>query len=147
MNSMLIENFNSLVKPEDTIYHLGDFCFSKDPSAIRRRLNGNIHLIKGNHDNPKQLQGLFGWIKDTYSLRVGKHSFWLAHYAHRVWPGSYRGAIHLYGHSHGNLDDNGRSTDVGVDCWDYKPVHIDTIIKMMEKKPVRPSEETSEETD
>lgn len=145
MNEILIENHNRLVKPGDTVYNLGDFCFSKDPRQIMRRLNGSINLIKGNHDNPKTLNGLFGWIKDTYMLRVGKHNFWLAHYAHRVWPNSYRGAIHLYGHSHGNLEDNGRSTDMGVDCWDYEPVHIDEIIEMMEKRPLKPKEENSEE--
>ena len=50
------------------------------------------------------------------------------------------GAIHLFGHTHGN--NKGRTTtigrdgvqnvycaDVGVDCWDFKPVELKTIIQ------------------
>ncbi|KRP89238.1 hypothetical protein AOQ73_26835 [Bradyrhizobium pachyrhizi] len=33
-----------------------------------------------------------------------------------------RGAIHVYGHSHGKLPGNGASCDVGVDRWDFRPV-------------------------
>lgn len=54
MNEALVNNWNSVVKPDDHIYHLGDFCFGNvekwnwclEPG----RLNGHIHLILGNHD-------------------------------------------------------------------------------------------------
>jgi len=134
MNDALVENFNQRVKPEDTVYHLGDFSFARDPGRIFRRLNGNKHLIAGNHDwkRLRELRKLsWGWIKDTYMLRAGGTKIWLSHFAHRRWPNSHHGAIHLYGHSHGGLPDFGRSTDVGVDCWDYRPVHLDEILDMM----------------
>lgn len=138
MNNSLIENYNALVKPSDTVYILGDFCFSRNPDAIFNRLNGNKHLILGNHDRLKHIKHLrWAWIKDVYKLSVGKRTkIWLSHYAHRTWPHSHKGSIHLYGHSHGDLEDWGKSTDVGVDAWDYKPVHLDTILKMMEKRDV-----------
>ena len=54
MNEALVNNWNSVVKPDDHVYHLGDFCFGNvekwnwclEPG----RLNGHIHLILGNHD-------------------------------------------------------------------------------------------------
>lgn len=54
MNEALVVNWNSVVKPDDHVYHLGDFCFGNvekwnwclEPG----RLNGHIHLILGNHD-------------------------------------------------------------------------------------------------
>ena len=54
MNDALVANWNSVVKPDDHVYHLGDFCFGNvekwnwclEPG----RLNGHIHLILGNHD-------------------------------------------------------------------------------------------------
>jgi len=141
MNEALIANFNELVGPKDDVFHLGDFAFGRGatPSrvqAILRRLNGRIHLIKGNHDSEKRLKeiGGFQWIKDVYKLRYEKLRFWLSHYAHRRWPGSHKGTFHLYGHSHGNLPGYGRSMDVGVDAWDYKPVHIDKVVKVLEKQ-------------
>lgn len=137
MNEALIANYNECVKPGDVVYHLGDFSFARDPSRVFRRLNGNKHLIEGNHDQKrlKELKRLsWGWVKSTYLLRAGGTKIWLSHYAHRRWPHSHHGTIHLYGHSHGELEDFGRSTDVGVDAWDYKPVHLDTIIDMMENR-------------
>ena len=40
--------------PEDTVYNLGDFSFAQDHKQIERvlsRLNGQHHLIYGNHDH------------------------------------------------------------------------------------------------
>lgn len=53
MNERLIELWNAVVKPEDTVYDLGDFAFCnklKDLKSIARRLNGSHVLILGNHD-------------------------------------------------------------------------------------------------
>lgn len=51
MNEHLIERWNSVVKPDDTVYHLGDF--SIKPSVVPdtlARLNGNTTIIGGNHE-------------------------------------------------------------------------------------------------
>ena len=53
MDSKLIQNWNKAVKKDDTIFHLGDFCF-KSKTAYEEyagSLNGNIIFIKGNHDD------------------------------------------------------------------------------------------------
>ena len=51
MREKLILNWNMLVKPEDTVIHLGDFgmCNKDVASDILSRLNGHKILIKGNH--------------------------------------------------------------------------------------------------
>ena len=53
MNEKLIELWNAVVGPEDTVYDLGDFAFCnklKDLKSVARRLNGSHVLILGNHD-------------------------------------------------------------------------------------------------
>ncbi len=51
MNEGLISGHNSVVKPGDTVYHLGDFSLDKRaPEKVLHRLNGEHHLIIGNHD-------------------------------------------------------------------------------------------------
>ena len=52
MNETIINNWNNIVTNDDTVYHLGDFCLSSDDEIknIFKRLNGNIILIRGNHD-------------------------------------------------------------------------------------------------
>ena len=62
MNRRLIHNWNSRVKPDDTVFHLGDFCFKNsndsrgegvkvNASHWMKKLNGKIILIQGNHDH------------------------------------------------------------------------------------------------
>ena len=134
MNEQLIANWNAVVRPGDDIYHIGDFSFERHPEVTARRLMGNKHLIRGNHDKSHHLKLIgphFNWIKDYYSLKVGKQKFVLFHYPIRNWHHCYKGTIHLFGHSHGNTPDYGKSTDAGVDCWDYSPVHINTILDHM----------------
>lgn len=50
MNECLVHNWNSVVSPDDVVYHLGDVGFG-DLTEFQHRLNGTIHLIQGNHDS------------------------------------------------------------------------------------------------
>ena len=51
MDSILVKNWNDLIKPEDSVYCLGDFSMSFIPvERSLRRLMGNKFLIPGNHD-------------------------------------------------------------------------------------------------
>src|SRR5699024_5109940 len=51
-NEMLILNWNKLVMPEDTVYHLGDVALGPWPRGLVcvSRLNGYKKLVPGNHD-------------------------------------------------------------------------------------------------
>lgn len=129
----LINNWNSVVKNTDQVYHLGDFGWN--PDALQY-LNGQIFLIKGNHDkNPITRHKRFGFVKDVYRIPTKRFGIgiFLSHYSHRSWAKMGYGEIHLFGHSHGMLPDYGRSTDVGVVCWNYTPVHVDVILDKMKK--------------
>ena len=50
---MMIDRWNSVVKPNDVVLYLGDFCFSFDEKTVSQ-LNGRKYLILGNHDRPHQ---------------------------------------------------------------------------------------------
>lgn len=137
MNEALVANWNKVVKPDDEVYHMGDFSFERKPQVTAARLNGRKYLIKGNHDKPQHLKAIaphFEWIKDYASLRIGRQRFILFHYAMRNWHHCYKGTIHLYGHAHGGMKDYGRSTDVGVDCWNYAPVSMEEIVYLMKDR-------------
>ena len=73
----------------------------------------------------------------------GRGAAWrlfLAHYAHRAWPGLWRGTRHLYGHTHATLPDTTRSCDVGVDAWDYRPVCLTALLERQDKATLMPEE-------
>lgn len=138
MDEALIANWNARVGPDDDVWHLGDFCFrnAKSPAHYLRRLNGHKHLVWGNHD-PDQLRAMPLWTSSqAYAeIFIGKQRVVLLHYAMRVWNQWRRGSIHLFGHSHGNLDCTRRSLDVGTDCWNYTPVTFEEILERLETMP------------
>lgn len=147
MNEQLIERHNSLVQPDDDVYHLGDFSFARDPEqahSVLKRLNGRKHLILGNHDEENPWVAEFPeweWVKQLheFTVREGRHTgtrIILCHYAMRVWHHSYReNCIMLYGHSHGGLPGTRKSLDVGVDCWNWYPVNLDDIKRRLATLP------------
>ena len=52
MNSVLTDNWNSIVSKDDLVIHLGDFSFGRTIESIKNhldKLNGNKILILGNH--------------------------------------------------------------------------------------------------
>lgn len=125
MDEYMIKEWNKRVQQGDVAYHLGDVAFSKGDriKSILQRLNGNKHLILGNHDKtirnnqPDFLNDrLFRSIQDFKEISIDGTKVVLCHYGMRVWNKSHYGSIQLYGHSHGNLPPHGKSVDVGVDA-------------------------------
>lgn len=143
MDEAMIENWNEVVRPNDTVYHLGDFMFARGYKASEQiadyasRLNGKIHLILGNHDHLRDCLNskAFESINTLLKMRHDNQKIILCHYALRVWDCAHHGAWHLYGHSHGTLPDIGGLTfDVGVDRFNYKPVHFDVVRDIMRNR-------------
>lgn len=139
MDNEMVRRWNERVRPEDRVYHLGDFAFASH-AAYLPRLSGTKILIMGNHD-PKRLKEYSGgWfvIHDSYAeITLDETNLVLCHYGLRVWNRSHHGAIHLYGHSHGNLPGDSQSCDVGVDSWDFRPVTLDEIKARLAALPKR----------
>lgn len=147
MNESIIDNWNTTIGKNDFVYHLGDFAFAdaQRQEQIARSLNGSIHLIRGNHD--RQIPKCFQSVTYLNEIRVedpdsphGKQVIVLCHYAMRVWNKSHYGAWHLYGHSHGTLenDPNSLSIDVGVDTNNFKPYSYDDVKVAMFQKNFKP---------
>ncbi|MEH3144650.1 MAG: metallophosphoesterase [Methylobacterium frigidaeris] len=131
----LIARWNAAVRPQDTVWHLGDVFYRCPEARVREifsRLNGRRFLVRGNHDRIGQRMPWDGPVVDVARVHVTcddgtMATVFASHYAHRVWPGMHRGDIHLYGHSHGRLPGTAASTDIGVDCFDFRPVTLDEI--------------------
>lgn len=56
MNDALIRNWNSRVSEDDTVYHVGDFCFKGNALWWEKHLNGKVIHIKGNHDDNNKVK-------------------------------------------------------------------------------------------
>ena len=141
MNEAMIQNWNSVVDHKDTIYHLGDFAFNKNPEKFFHRLNGNKILIKGNHDRQPTFRCPWSAVHAYYELKLDGRFIILCHYAFRAYNKSHHGAYNFFGHSHGSLPCNSQQVDVGVDCWDYTPVSLEQIEERMKTLPAFRSED------
>lgn len=150
MNEKLVENWNSVVGPTDTVYHLGDFCFagSAEWHHFLGRLNGRIHLVMGNHDE-KNLRAGYGNLLESVSyqkhIAIGPDNFYLNHYPYLCYPGHHSHTYQLFGHIHSSPirfagTDSDRAKiglmptqyDVGVDWNDYKPISYQELIVKLE---------------
>ncbi len=137
MNQILIDNYNSVVHKDDTVYILGDICHHlkvEDANRLIAKLKGKKILLIGNHDKKYDLK-LFEGIYDFKTASINGQRFSLMHYPMMSWPHLYKGAIHVHGHVHAdeqyNINNRAnkiRRYDVGVDANNYFPVAADDVI-------------------
>lgn len=120
----LIDLWNSQVNAGDVVYLLGDCSFAKnydDVAAVFARLNGSIHIIKGNHDNRDHLkklkeQNYIAWWGDYKEIKLaGKHHTCLFHFPITAWHKQHYGSFMAHGHTHSNFQGEGKILDVGID--------------------------------
>lgn len=143
MNKTIVSNWNNVVKPNDTIYILGDVMMNKDVNAVKNymdRLNGSKILIVGNHDYFKKRYIAGGYdffldVKPYEELEYDRQRFVLMHYPILDWNHMYRGSYMLHGHMHNksiynyqNKQNDIKRYDVGVDANNFTPVSIEYII-------------------
>lgn len=126
MNETMITYWNKTVKPNDTVYHLGDFslCNKSSSELIARKLNGKKILIRGNHDKRSDKWFLdIGFNKVCKKLRIGNYLL-----SHRPIKNLKVGLINIHGHIHNNEVqlDTRFHINVSVEIIGYKPMWINT---------------------
>lgn len=146
----LIDNWNSVVGPNDVVWNLGDLSFHRNFNKtldILGRLNGKHHLILGNHDQLLRKQRFreeaekhLASISDYHELRINKQKICMSHYSMRVWNCMHHGALMLFGHSHGSLPGVGRQMDVGIDACEMDskqtPFLLDDVVDYLLQKEI-----------
>lgn len=140
MNAKLIANWNSVVQPDDTIWHLGDFSMRHKRDQLQpifEQLHGKKRLIRGNHDD-KYVFRLPWQSQDDYTeIKLDGYHIVLCHYAIVQWNRSRHGSIHLHGHHHGTLPPIVNRIDVGVDAQGLFPIAWDALKAKISHEPSR----------
>lgn len=155
-DELIIQNWNTVIKPEDDVFHLGDVVMGTFWTNIEKvkRLNGNIFLVLGNHDriatryghSQKEYEKKFDIYSEVfadwdYSLLMdvdnkrlllhhmpydGDHVEEVRFKEHRPTPGGHDFLIH--GHIHDLWDKKDNQINVGVDVRGMTPVHLDELL-------------------
>lgn len=142
MNETLISNYNNVVSQEDTVYFLGDVIFggTTKARAIIERLNGEKHLIIGNHDvvNRAEKWLKLGFKTAVHSMKLG--NFNLSHFPYAGFEADERHFEHrlkdegdwlFHGHVHQHWKQKDRMINVGVDIWDFYPVSLPDLLDIV----------------
>lgn len=144
MDKSLIDNWNLIVQPNDTVYVLGDFMYKSKHTVeyYLDQLAGNKILVCGNHDNEHVMMA-FQEAHRYLEIQEGKQLFVLFHYPILSWNKRGKGSIHLYGHVHqaalSELQDR-RAYNVGVERNNYAPISLEAVVQLMETKPILKSD-------
>lgn len=131
MDEAQVEIWNSVVSPDDIVYHLGDVAVTAEAlNEYVPRLNGTKRLVCGNYEYtlPREdLERLFVRIEDEptalglFDAEMGNIVVRLMHYPlQRVedWSVDWN----LCGHIHDLWKISRNMMNVSVDAWHFKPV-------------------------
>ena len=147
MDYALTENWNTLVKPEDHVHHLGDVTMDRTGSQrehfikLIRSLNGHKRLYMGNHDHFGVRTYLDAGFENIYATSRHMGNFVISHIPiHPSSMGTARANVH--GHIHNNqakdfkpvLQVTGKGkvivkpyVNISVEVTDYKPITMDEV--------------------
>ncbi|UUG69527.1 phosphoesterase [Streptomyces phage Sham] len=155
MNEVMIERWNTVVKPDDVVIHLGDVALGKiaETLPLIGRLNGYKVLVPGNHDRvfsgekprvrerfiPEYLKVFQKIQRETVWVSKDDRPYALA--SHFPYSGDSTGKDRhadkrpldnglplIHGHVHDSWKHNGRMFNVGVDVNNFFPVSEDEIV-------------------
>ena len=127
------------------MFHLGDFCDNSQYNRYTSRLNGNIHLIQGNHDRIVENQQ-FASISEQETIYVEGQRIILNHYPLLCFGGERTCTWQLLGHVYSGVgNETGydlqrlvmlfpRQYDVGVDNYGFRPVSYREIKSIIERQ-------------
>lgn len=132
MHDTLVQNWNRVVKPGDTVYHLGDVTFKQHDDFFRlwRQLNGSKRLIVENHDDltPKFV-GQFHKVQLWTGGKFKEHNFVCSHIPLR--EDQMRDAeFNVHGHIHEKTSPSPRHINVCVEQTEYTPVSLDELASL-----------------
>ena len=146
-DAAIINNINSVVREDDTLYILGDLAMGDIDNAKSHLENincRNVKFIIGNHDTTNRIKMYeeLGFENLGYAtmLKCGKKHFYLSHYPTRtanydddkVWNRVYN----LCGHSHtsNKFDDIDMCAyHVDVESHNCTPISMNEIIEDLRK--------------
>lgn len=101
----LINGWNALIKPDDTLIHLGDVCFKSATKIdeIMPQLNGRKLLVRGNHDTQNAKKYL-EYFDDVLSvIEDKKRGIIYSHYPLHPQCLTHRYKFNVHGHTHSHI--------------------------------------------
>jgi calcineurin-like phosphoesterase family protein len=126
MDETMVECWNSVVKDQDIVYHLGDVYFG-DGHRVLPRLKGRKRLILGNHDNGKS-EYIQKYFQKVLMWRMFPEFNCVLTHVPIHESGMYKVGYNLHGHIHQNASPGDRWINCSVEVQDYTPKAIEELV-------------------
>jgi calcineurin-like phosphoesterase family protein len=134
MDESILDNWNSVVKDGDIVYHLGDVYFNLEkPSSFLNKLKGRKRLVLGNHDNGKDQNLLNVFQKIMVWKMFPEFGLLLTHVPvhestlDRGLTENLRKLTNVHGHIHNKEPPSPFHVNVSVEMVDYTPINIEEL--------------------
>jgi calcineurin-like phosphoesterase family protein len=154
-DNTILGNIFETVKPGDNLYFLGDAFWKKSSREVAEIMTSfkkhrlNLFWIIGNHDKLSWTKySAVKWMGQIRDITDNKQPITLCHYPMLVYNKSHYSSWNFYGHIHymdatwKKLYSNsllegflGKSLNVNVELYNYKPLDFEYINSIMEEKP------------
>lgn len=158
MNETIVQLWNDTVGHNDTTIIVGDVCMGIVVESLEyvKQLNGTKILVPGNHD--RVWPGLDSKQNDKFrqhyqnagllitapqiTVRLHDLEVLVCHFPYTIynrfdqryleWAPKDEGGPLIHGHVHtrDRLTYNGTQVHVGLDAWNYTPVHSDQVYEL-----------------
>ena len=133
-NEALVDRWNSVVSPQDTVWHLGDAVFGMQNLKYLRRLNGHKRLVLGNHDRFDSaaylnhgIERLYGAVSISRKINGKRVELILTHIPVNENQ-FHRYDFNVHGHLHHNVLEDKRYINVSCEQINLTPVELDTLL-------------------
>jgi calcineurin-like phosphoesterase family protein len=130
--------YNAKVQEDDEVWIVGDLCMwgpqnTNSVEQIIRKLNGQKHLILGNHDKLKPFDYVeMGIVSVHTALQVTLGASVVTNIVHDPAVVTVDPSMHwICGHVHDLFLQIGTCLNVGLDVWGLEPVPWPTALEML----------------
>ena len=138
MEDKIITNWNERIKPNDLVYHLGNFGWDpiSSESAIIH-LHGNINFIGGSYDKH---------LSEISLVKVGKHrllpaiseipdlNLVLSHWPLLDWQGKSEGTLHVHAGEKQSNEEGAFRFCSNIKNWNWQPVEYEFLKELTQTK-------------
>ena len=132
MDQHMIDCWNSVVRPQDHVYNLGDVAMKKQYITTVAQCHGHKRLVRGNHDIFPTKEYL-KYFDEIYGIRVLDGMIFTHIPIHPESLGRFQANVH--GHTHGSPPGKfgEKYINVSVEAVDYTPVALEDLKKAVRK--------------
>lgn len=139
MDEALVDNWNSVVTNDDTVFFLGDFALgSRD--VVRdfvSKLNGRKILVRGNHDHMSDQSYKDAGFETVFKKPVIMHfdNYDMdIQFSHAPVFDEENQYPNIYGHVHDKPCNDAKHYCVCMEVIDYKPIELDKVVEYFKEQ-------------